>query len=231
MGDQERKTILVVDDESAVRRFLKKCLMGAGWSVAEAATGSEAVEAIRKRHPDLLILDIGLPDLNGFEVTRVIREWNNLPILILSVRNQEEDIVQALDAGADDYLTKPFSVSVLLARIRAALRRATQEAQEEMYQSGGLCVDLEKRVVTLEGEPISLTPTEYDLLKGFVKHAGRVLTHRHLLRMVWGNAYEDDIQVLRVNISNLRKKLESDSHKPRYILTEPGVGYRLAGPS
>lgn len=228
MDEQSQGTILVVDDESAVRRFLKKCLVGAGWSVVEAATGTEAIEAVRKRHPDLLVLDIGLPDLNGFEVTRVVREWNNLPILVLSVRNQEEDIVEALDAGADDYLTKPFSVSVLLARIRAALRRAAQEAREEVFQSGSLSVDLERRLVTLGGENVSLTPTEYDLLKAFVKHAGRVLTHRHLLRMVWGNAYEDDIQVLRVNISNLRKKLEPDSHKPRHILTEPGVGYRLA---
>lgn len=228
MKQADEARILIVDDESAVRKFLRNCLVGAGWSVSEACTGNEAIEAIRKKHPDLVILDLGLPDLSGFDVTRIVREWNSLPILILSVRDQEEDIVGALDAGADDYLTKPFSVSVLLARIRAALRRTAKEASDEVFRTGDLEVDLERRVVSVGGRTVSLTPTEYDLLKAFVRHAGRVLTHRQLLKQVWGNAYLDDIQVLRVNISNLRKKIETPSHGTRHIVTEPGVGYRLA---
>lgn len=228
MTHTEQETrILIVDDEAAVLRFLRNCLEGAGWRVLEAGTGSDAVEQVRTGRPSLIILDLGLPDLSGLEVTRIVREWNSLPIIMLSVRNQEQDIVSALDAGADDYLTKPFSVTVLLARIRAALRRGAREVPEVVFQSGDLRVDLERRTVSLKGALVSLTPTEYDLLKLFVTFSGRVVTHQQILRQVWGVGYLEDIQILRVNVSNLRRKLEPDPRRPKYLLTEPGVGYRL----
>lgn len=220
--------ILVVDDEPAVRKFLRNCLEGAGYHVLEAATGQGAVEATRKDHPDLLVLDLGLPDIEGLEVARMLREWCDTPIVMLSVRDQEEDIVASLDAGADDYLTKPFGVSELLARIRAALRRNTRTAQSEpVFISGPLQVDLESRTVKVSGEERQLTPTEYDLLRTMIQNAGRVLTHRHLLHRVWGRGYENDLHVLRVNISNLRRKIEPRPKAPQILVTEPGVGYRL----
>jgi two-component system, OmpR family, KDP operon response regulator KdpE len=220
--------ILIVDDEPAVRKFLRNCLEGAGYHVLEAATGQSAVEATRREHPDLLVLDLGLPDLEGLEVAQILREWCETPIVVLSVRDQEQDIVASLDAGADDYLTKPFGVSELLARIRAALRRNARIAQSDpVFISGPLEVDLDSRTVRVEGEEKQLTPTEYDLLKTFVQDAGRVLTHRHLLHRVWGRGYEDDLQILRVNVSNLRRKVEPDPKVPRLLVTEPGVGYRL----
>ncbi len=218
--------ILVVDDERPIRRFLSASLSGK-YMISEAASGEEAIRAVTTERPDLLILDLGLPDIDGVEVTRRLREWTQIPIIIVSVREQEADKIAALDAGADDYLTKPFGAGELMARIRVALRRSVQGESEPVFSSGSLSVDLTLRTVTTNGQPVTLTPTEYDLLKTLIKHAGKVLTHRQLLRTVWGNNYESDTHILQVNISNLRRKVEPDPTRPTHIVTEPGVGYRL----
>jgi two-component system KDP operon response regulator KdpE len=218
--------ILVVDDERPIRRFLSASLSG-NYTIIEAANGQEALRAVTSERPDLVILDLGLPDLDGVEVTRRLREWTQIPIIVVSVREQESDKIAALDAGADDYLTKPFGAGELLARIRVALRRSTQTESEPVFTSAGLSVDLTLRAVTVAGQAVTLTPTEYDLLKLFIKHAGKVLTHHQLLRSVWGNGYESDTHILQVNISNLRRKIEPDPARPSHIVTEPGVGYRL----
>jgi len=224
-GDAVR--VLVVDDEPAIRRFLHVSLAARGYVVLEAENGQEAVASITAQRPDIVILDLVLPDLDGVQVTRMVRAWTQVPVIILSVRGQEEDKIAALDAGADDYVTKPFGIGELLARMRVALRRAAQVGGEPVFTSGDLTVDLAHRQVTLSGREVSLTPTEYDLLRALVAHAGQVLTHRHLLRQVWGPGYELETHILRVNISNLRRKIEPDVMRPHYILTEPGVGYRL----
>jgi two-component system KDP operon response regulator KdpE len=219
--------VLVVDDEPAIRRFLRVSLSAHGYVVFEADNGQAALSAIVADRPDLIILDLGLPDLDGVEVTRLLREWTHIPIIILSVRGQEADKIAALDAGADDYLTKPFGAGELLARMRVALRRAGQSGLQPVFTSGDLTVDLVRRMVTVAGQEVQLTPTEYDLLRVLVTYAGKVLTHRQLLREVWGLGYEQEMHMLRVNVSNLRRKIEPDPARPRYILTEPGVGYRL----
>lgn len=219
--------ILIVDDEVAVRRFLRHLLEGAGYTVEQASTGAEALEAVKASHPEAILLDLRLPDISGLEVLSVLRQWSRTPVIMLSVQNQESDIVAALDAGADDYLSKPFGSAELLARLRSALRRAVPAANEERFATDELEVNLEKGTVTVAGKPVSLTPTEYELLRVFVRNPGRVLTHAHLLRSVWGDGYADDIGVLRVNISNLRRKLEGPGQHHRLLLTEPGVGYRL----
>jgi two-component system KDP operon response regulator KdpE len=219
--------VLVVDDEPAIRRFLRVSLAAHGYTIFEADSGQAALSAVVADRPDLIILDLGLPDLDGIHVTRLLREWTRLPIIILSVRGQETDKIAALDAGADDYLTKPFGIGELLARMRAALRRAGQSGDQPVFTSGDLEVDLVRRVVMVAGQAAQLTPTEYDLLRVLITHAGQVLTHRQLLREVWGLGYEQEIHMLRVNISNLRRKIEPDPTRSRYILTEPGVGYRL----
>jgi two-component system KDP operon response regulator KdpE len=219
--------VLVVDDEPAIRRFLRASLSAHGYAVFEAEGGQSALSAVVADRPDLVILDLGLPDLDGIEVTRLLREWTHIPIIILSVRGQEADKIAALDAGADDYLTKPFSAGELLARMRVALRRVGQSGLEPIFTSDDLTVDLARRVVMVAGHEVQLTPTEYDLLRVLVNHAGKVLTHRQLLREVWGVGYEQETHMLRVNVSNLRRKIEPDPTRPRYILTEPGVGYRL----
>ena len=219
--------VLVVDDEPAIRRFLHTSLRAHGYIVFEAANGQEALAAVVGYRPDLIVLDLGLPDKDGIEVTRLVREWTQTPIIILTVQEQEAAKIAALDAGADDYVTKPFGMGELLARMRAALRRAVAPTGEPIFSTGELTVDLARRLVTVSGREVQLTPTEYDLLRALVTSAGKVLTHRQLLRQVWGMGYEGETHLLRVNMSNLRHKLEPDVTRPYYILTEPGVGYRL----
>ncbi|HTX90484.1 MAG TPA: response regulator [Anaerolineales bacterium] len=221
--------ILVVDDERPIRRFLNASLSGQ-FTILEAATGEEALAAAISARPDVILLDLGLPDIDGLEVTRRLREWTQIPIIIVSVRDQEEHKIAALDAGADDYLTKPFGVGELTARVRAALRRAAHPESEPIFQKDDLLVDLARRNVLKQGQAVSLTPTEYDILRVLVQHAGKVLTHEQLIRSIWGSenvSGEEDSHLLRVNVSNLRRKLETDPSRPRYIVTEPGVGYRL----
>lgn len=219
--------VLVVDDERPIRRFLRASLTAHGFQVSEATSGQEGLDTVARDRPDLIILDLGLPDIDGLEVVRRLREWTPVPIIILSVRESEEDKVTALDAGADDYLTKPFGVGELLARVRVALRHALPEAAASVFTSGDLAVDIGRRLVSVAGREVQLTPTEYDLLRVLVTHAGKVLTHSQLLRQVWGPAYEKETHLLRVNISNLRRKIEQVPERPRHIVTEPGVGYRL----
>ena len=220
--------ILIVDDERGIRKFLRTSLITQGYEPFEASTGRDALQAVPIDRPDLIVLDLSLPDVNGIDVMRTLREWTEIPILILSVRDQESEKIAAFDAGADDYLTKPFSVGELLARIRAALRRANKPDNAAVFETGDLSVDLVKRTVRVCNRHVQLTPTEYDLLKVFVRHPDRVLMHRHLIREVWGGtSYEDEMHLLRVNVSNLRRKLESDPTRPQFVVTEPGVGYRL----
>jgi len=219
--------ILVVDDERTIQRFLKNALSSAEFSVHLAGSGREALTAAIAIRPDLVILDLGLPDMDGIEVIRRLREWTLVPVIILSVRDREDDKVVALDSGADDYVTKPFGIGELLARMRVALRKSIQESPEPVYRVDGLEVDLEHRRVAVQGKEVQLTPTEYDLLRLLVNHAGKVLTHNQILRQIWGPAYVEQPHLLRVNISNLRRKIEPEPTRPRYILTELGVGYRL----
>jgi len=219
--------ILVVDDERPIRRFLNASL-GNRYTILEAENGGDAIQSTAVNHPDLVILDLGLPDMDGTEVTQRLREWTDVPVIVISVRDSEEDKVAALDAGADDYLTKPFGTSELLARIRVALRHSNKtESESAIYQNNGLTIDFIKREVRVEDRLITLTPTEYNILKILVTHAGKVLTHHQLIKEVWGGNYEADSHLLRVNVSNLRRKIENDTLKPQYIITEPGVGYRL----
>ena len=225
--DKNVPRVLVVDDEKAIQRFLKNALSSAEFSVHVAESGKEALAAAVAIRPDLIILDLGLPDMDGVEVLRRLREWTQVPIIILSVRDREDEKVTALDSGADDYLTKPFGIGELLARMRVALRKSVQQSPEPVYRVDGLEVDLEHRRVFVQGNEVQLTPTEYDLLRLLVTHAGKVLTHNQILRQMWGPAYTEQPHLLRVNISNLRRKIEPEPNRPRYILTELGVGYRL----
>jgi len=218
--------VLVVDDERPIRRFMNASL-GGQYAVYEAATGVEALSATVSERPDVTILDLGLPDLDGVEVTRRLREWTQIPIIVVSVRDREEDKIAALDAGADDYLTKPFGMGELLARIRVVLRRVVSPEQEPVFQSEQLAVDLAHREVTVGGQYVYLTPTEYDILRILIQHAGKVLTHQQLIRSVWGSNMGVESHLLRVNVSNLRRKIEADPARPRHVVTEPGVGYRL----
>lgn len=226
MGDTGPR-VLVVDDELAIRRFLRASLSAQGYQMFEASSAREGLDAAATVRPDLIILDLGLPDLDGVEVTRRLREWSKVPVLILSVRGRDEEKIAALDAGADDYLTKPFSIGELLARMRVAMRHVAQPADEPVVTAGDLTVDVARRLVTVGGREIALTPVEYTLLKTLALHAGRVMTHGQLLREVWGPGYDQGGNLLRVNISKLRHKVEPDPARPHYIVTEPGVGYRL----
>ncbi len=219
--------ILVIDDEVAILRFLETVLDTEEFCVHKAESGRLGIMAAAAVRPDLVLLDLGLPDLDGIEVIKRLREWSKVPIIVLSVREREEDKIMALDAGADDYLTKPFGVGELLARVRATLRRTLQQEQLPTYKIGELEVDLVLRKVLLAGSEVQLTPTEYDLLKLLVANAGKVLTHRQICRQIWGIGYAEQSHILRVNISNLRRKIEKDSSRPSYIITEVGVGYRL----
>lgn len=225
--DKNLPRVLVVDDEKAIQRFLKNALSSAEFSVHVAEGGKEALAAAVAIRPDLIILDLGLPDMDGVEVLRRLREWTQVPIIILSVRDREDEKVTALDSGADDYVTKPFGIGELLARMRVALRKSIPQSPEPVYRVDGLEVDLEHRRVFVQGNEVQLTPTEYDLLRLLVTHAGKVLTHNQILRQMWGPAYMEQPHLLRVNISNLRRKIEPEPNRPRYILTELGVGYRL----
>jgi two-component system, OmpR family, KDP operon response regulator KdpE len=219
--------ILVVDDERPIRRFLSASL-GNRYSILEAENGGDAIQTAAINHPDVIILDLGLPDMDGTEVTRRLREWTDVPVIVISVRDSEQDKVAALDAGADDYLTKPFGISELLARIRVALRRSNKSENESVvYQNEDLLVDFLKHEVRVNDHPVMLTPTEYGILRTLVNHAGKVLTHQQLIKEVWGGNYEADSHLLRVNVSNLRRKIETDPVRPQHIITEPGIGYRL----
>jgi two-component system, OmpR family, KDP operon response regulator KdpE len=225
-----RPSILVIEDESSVRRFLRVTLEGQDYKVLEATRGEDGLRHASVGQPDLIILDLGLPDLDGLEVTKRLRQWTATPIIVISARGREEDKVAALDAGADDYLTKPFGVGELLARLRVALRHlAATDADtgESSFEIGTLRVDLGRREVISSGKPVRLTPNEFRLLSVLVKNAGRVLTHRQLLREVWGPGSDQDTHYLRVYMNQLRQKLEADPSRPKYLITEPGVGYRL----
>ncbi len=220
--------ILIIDDELQIRRFLRISLEAKGYRVHEAETGQEGVLKTAQVRPDVVILDMGLPDMDGLAVLKRLREWTQTPVIILSVRDSDRDKVAALDGGADDYLTKPFSTEELLARIRTAQRHAQPEPQQAIFSSGRLHVDLTRRLVTVNGEAVKLTPTEYALLRLMIQHAGKVLTHQQILRAVWGPEYVGETHYLRVYFAQLRQKIEADPALPEIILTEPGVGYRLA---
>ena len=222
--------ILVVDDEPHILRALKASLRGAGYEVDTADTAEGALTAAAVAPPDAVILDLVLPDGRGTDVARELRTWSTVPIIVLSVVGDESEKVAALDAGADDYVTKPFGVDELLARLRAAMRRV-EPSPEPVYEIGGLRVDLEKQAVWFEGKPVQLTPHEFGLLRLFVRNEGKLLTHSTILREVWGRGYADESHYLHVYVSQLRRKIEPDSTRPRYILTEPGAGYRLVDPN
>jgi two-component system, OmpR family, KDP operon response regulator KdpE len=221
--------VLVVDDEPQIRRSLRVALRANGYEVEEAATGEAALEQAATRPPALVILDLSLPDLDGVEVCRRLREWTQLPVIILSANSEDEAKVRALDEGADDYVTKPFSVLELLARMRVAVRRAARatDTAAVVIRAGDLEIDLSRRLILRSGEEVHLTPTEYGVLRYLAEHAGRVVTHGQLLRSVMGPGYEDAVGSLRVYVASLRKKLEPDPAQPRIITTEPGVGYRF----
>ena len=218
---------LVIDDEPQIRRLLRVTLEANGYRVFDAATGQDGIAQAAQRRPDVVLLDLGLPDLDGLEVLKRLREWNRVPVIILSVRDREDDKVAALDAGADDYVTKPFATGELLARLRAALRHLQPQGADAVFRSGDLEVDLSARVVRRRGQEVKLTPTEYSLLRLFVTHAGKVLTHRQLLTEVWGPKAVEQTHYLRVHIAHLREKIEAVPSQPELIRTEPGIGYRF----
>lgn len=223
--------ILVVDDEPQIRRFLRVGLEGHGYAVHEAASAEAALRAACADRPDLVVLDLGLPDREGFDVLERLREWLRAPVIVLSVRSREAEKVRALELGADDYVVKPFGMPELLARIRAALRRAADTAQPvPVFRVGGLEVDLVRRLVRVEGAEVRLSPKQYRLLQILVSHAGKVVTHRQLLGAIWGAAHADDVQYLRVFVKKLRARIEADPARPMYLITELGVGYRLRAP-
>jgi two-component system, OmpR family, KDP operon response regulator KdpE len=224
-------SVVLIEDEPQIRRFLRATLTGQGYRLFEATTGETGVIEVGSRQPDVVILDLGLPDMDGLDVIRRLREWTEVPIIVLSARGQERDKVTALDAGADDYISKPFSAGELLARIRVALRHAVggaPDAGDAVFRVGELAVDLVHRQVSIAGTAVHLTPIEYKLLTTLVQHAGKVVTQHHLLREVWGPAHTDQGHYVRVYMAHLRHKLEAEPARPRYLLTEPGVGYRLA---
>ena len=222
--------VLVVDDEPPIRRFLRAALESQGYRFEEATTGQEGLTQAASHPPELVLLDLGLPDLDGFEVVRRLREWSAVPVIVLTARGREDDKIRALDAGADDYVTKPFATGELLARMRVALRHRAQvgDGETSVIESGELKIDLGRRQVTVKGAEVRLTPIEYRLLVTLARHPGRVLTHEHLLREVWGPGYTAQHHYLRVYMAQLRQKLEREPSRPRWLITEPGVGYRLS---
>jgi two-component system KDP operon response regulator KdpE len=219
--------ILIVDDEPQICKLLRVSLGAHGYNLEEAENGQEGISRAAVFKPDLIILDLGLPDMDGKEVIVRVREWSQSPIIVLSARDQEREKVQALDAGADDYITKPFGVGELMARIRVSLRRAAHAEDEPIVTCGDLAVDFALRRVTVAGREVKLTPTEYELMRVLIQHAGKVLTHRQLLKTVWGTSYNEDTHYIRVYIGQLRRKIEENPTQPKYIITESGVGYRL----
>ena len=221
--------VLVVDDEPQIRKLLRVALEAYGYTLAEAASGREGVRQAAMFKADLAIVDLGLPDIDGKAVIRQIRDWSAMPIIILTAREQEQEKIEALDAGADDYVTKPFSMGELMARMRVCLRRTTSNESEPVLVCGGLTVDLLQRRVNVDGREVKLTPTEYEIMKLMIQHAGRVLTHKQLLKAVWGSACSEDTHYIRIYMGQLRRKIEKDPAQPRYIITESGVGYRLMG--
>ena len=222
--------VVLIEDEPQIRRFLRATLGSQGYRLFEAATGADGLVEAASRQPDVVIVDLGLPDIDGLEVIRRLREWSTVPIIVLSARGQEADKVVALDLGADDYVSKPFGADELLARVRVAIRHKAGVAREDaVFTSGELKVDLGRRHVFVRDQEVKLTPTEYRLLTTLVRHPGRVLTHRQLLKEVWGPNQTEEAHYLRVYMAQLRRKIEADPAQPRYLLTEPGVGYRLAG--
>jgi two-component system KDP operon response regulator KdpE len=217
----------VIDDEVQIRRLMRVALEGHGYRVCEASTGQEGLMEAAQCRPDVVILDLGLPDMEGVTVLKRLREWSRVPVVVLSVRDREEDKVSALDNGADDYVTKPFSTAELLARLRVAQRHAQPAPEATVFRSGPLEIDLVARVVKVDGQEVRLTATEYSLLRLFVQHAGKVLTHRQILREVWGPNQAEQTHYLRVYMAHLREKLEADPAQPKLLITEPGIGYRL----
>ncbi|HTL58265.1 MAG TPA: response regulator [Candidatus Limnocylindrales bacterium] len=225
---EENPIVLIVEDEPQIRRLLRVCLERNDYRVVEAASGEEGITRAVEHQPQLILLDLGLPDIDGIMVLKRIREWSEVPILVVTVRNREDEKIRALDSGANDYITKPFSTGELLARLRVARRSMRQPPNQTTFNSGELEVDLAGRTVKVKGEPVRLTATEYSLLHLFVQHAGKVLTHRQLLREIWGSEEEHKTGPLRVYMGYLREKLEQDPARPKLLLTEPGIGYRLA---
>jgi len=223
-------SVLIIDDEVQIRRLLRVTLEGNGYRVFEAANGRDGLVEAAQRRPDAIILDLGLPDMDGVEVLRRLREWSKAPVLVLSVRDGEDDKVSALDHGADDFINKPFSTAELLARLRAAQRHAQPMAENAVFRSGALEVDLATRRVLVKGQEVKMTPTEYSLLRLLVRNAGKVVTHRQILQEVWGPNYRDQTHYLRVYIAHLREKIETIAARPELLTTEPGVGYRMAAP-
>lgn len=221
------QTALIIDDEPQIRRLLRVTLEANGYRVLDTATGNEGLAEVAQRKPDVVLLDLGLPDVDGLAVLKRIREWSKVPILILSVRDQEDDKIAALDAGADDYVTKPFNSGELLARLRAAMRHGQPQGADAIFRVGNIEVDLAKRLVLKSGTEVKLTPIEYSLLRLLITHAGKVLTHRQLLTEVWGEKAVGQSHYLRVHIAHLREKLERNPSMPELVLTEPAVGYRL----
>ncbi len=220
---------VIIEDEAPIRRFLKASTTPEEAEWHEAEDGAEGSRLVAKKNPDIVLLDLGLPDLDGLDLLKSLREWTDVPVIVVTARGQERDKVLALDAGADDYVTKPFSIAELMARVRVALRHSKkgQQPTEAAFDSRGLKIDFEARLVSLDGEEVRLTPTEYRLLALLARHAGKVLTHRYLLTEVWGPAYDDSTHVLRVHMGSIRQKLERDPSHPRFIRTETGVGYRM----
>ena len=222
-----KSTVLVIDDELQIRRLLRVSLEANNYRVLEAPTGQEGLAAAAQHRPDVVVLDLGLPDMDGVSVLKRLREWSRVPVLVLSVRDREDDKIKALDHGADDYITKPFGTGELLARLRVAMRHGLPSPEEAVFRIGQLEVDLTARLVKRSGNEVKLTGTEYALLRLFVQHAGKVLTHQQILREVWGPNYVDQTHYLRVYMAHLREKLEVDPAKPALFITEPGIGYRL----
>jgi two-component system KDP operon response regulator KdpE len=229
MFKQDASLIVLIEDEPPIRRVLRLALTDHGFAFKEASSGRDGLTLVAESNPDIVILDLGLPDMDGLSVTRELRSWSNVPIIVLSARGKEQDKIEVLDAGADDYLTKPFGIAELMARIRVAQRHVSgiNSTTTAVFSFGEICVDQSKREVKVAGETVHLTPNEYKLLCILIKHTGKVITHTVLLREVWGAAYQNETHYLRVYMAQLRRKLERDPAHPKHLITEPGVGYRL----